>query len=53
MKIQITTGFKLKPIKKINNMILCEYVEDNCLYSKGKQSLFYENDLREATIFDL
>ena len=52
MKIQISTNLLLKPIKIINNMILCEYAEHNSLYPKGKQSLFYECDLRDANIFD-
>ena len=51
--IQSTTGFRLKPITKIDkSRILCEYVDDNSLYQKGKKAIFYLCDLRCADLFD-
>ena len=51
--VQISTGFKVQIIKELDNSrVLCEYEEDNCLYSKGRKSIFYKCDLRPLTIFD-
>lgn len=51
--IQVSTGFKLILIKKIDKYrVLCEY-EGNCLYPKGRKGIFYKCDLRPINIFDL
>lgn len=53
MLIQITTGFKVIPIKNMENRVLCKYAEDNSLYKKNQETIFYKCDLREMNIFDL
>lgn len=50
--IQISTGFEVIILKELDkNRVLCEYL-GNCLYSKGRKTIFYKSDLRNKTIFD-
>lgn len=53
MLIQITTGFKVIPIKDLGNRVLCKYAEDNSLYKKNRETFFYKVELRQMNLFDL
>ena len=51
--VQISTGFIVAVIKEIDrHRVLVKYLENNCLYSKGKTAIMYKCDLRPLTIFD-
>lgn len=51
--VQISTGFKVAVKKEIDrHRVVIEYLENNCLYSKGKTAIMYKCDLRELNIFD-
>ena len=53
MLIQITTGIKLMPIKKIDKKrTLCKCYENNLLWKKGRKNIYYESDLRRPNLFD-
>lgn len=51
--VQKSTGFKVIIKKAIDeHKVLVEYIETNCLYSKGRKAIMYKSDLRQIDIFD-